>query len=223
MSVPPSPATNSPHLGAIQPTWRDLPFACEVVKTIYENRNDDYDKIRHDFIEVSGKSKIDQMNNFLEKVGVIDSADELLPNGVFLAEVYSPASQETLGESIQPGVKTDLAPAEQTFWRTLLFERNWTPMLATLNIVATCVVSTQETESRAEAFQERCNHLDKYQSFESINTWKKKSQTHFGWLEKTGIARKDERDHLELTESGKRLHEQIRDHYHSDWPGAIRE
>lgn len=222
MFVPSPSAPDSPHLGGIQPTWRDLPFACDLVDALYDNQGREYQQIRDDFIEASGQSKVDQMKNFLGKVAIIDADNELLPNGVFLAEVYSPASQEALIDTKQPAIKDSLAPAEQTFWRTVLFDRDWIPMLATVNIVATRDVSTQETESRAEAFRQRCKHLEKYQSFESINTWKKKTQTHFAWLEQIGLAQSGERDRFDLTDAGERLHERSQTLYHPDWPGADR-
>lgn len=223
MTFPSPSATESPHLGGIQPTWRDLPYACELVYAIHKLDTDSFEDITTEFVENNGKSKTEQTLNFLGKLGIIGDDGVLLPNGVFLADAYTPAEQETLGREIQPGVKSCLSTSEQAFWKTLLFERDWLPMLATVNIVATREVSTSETESRAKEFKKRLNHLNEYQDYESINTWKKKAQTHFGWLEYIGLAESNERDQYTLTEGGWDLHNHVHEQYHPDWPSAIRD
>lgn len=223
MTAPSPSASDSPHLGGIQPTWRDLPYACELVATVYESQGKSFETLKDEFVDAGGKSKTDQMLNFLGKMGILGNEGETLPNGVFLAEAYTPPDQESLGSSVRPGVKAQLASSEQLIWKTLLFERDWLPMLATVNILATSEVSTHETESRAKEFQDRLDHLDKYQSFDSINTWKKKAQAHFGWAAYIGLTTGGEHEQYELTNAGWNLHDNVREQYHPDWPSAIRE
>lgn len=222
MTVHSPSASDSPHLGGIQPTWRDLPFACEIVAAVHDSQDESFETLKDGFVDAGGKSKTDQMINFLGKMRALGGDGEMLPNGVFLAEAYTPPDQEAFGNSVRPGLKTRLWSSEQFIWKTLLFERDWLPMLATVNILATREVPTNETDSRAKEFQDRLNHLDKYQSFDSINTWKKKAQTHFGWTACTGLATGGEHEQYELTDVGRNLHENVREHYHPDWPSAIR-
>lgn len=116
------------------------------------------------------------------------------------------------------GIKDTLSPTEQALFGLLFFQRDWLPMLATINILATETVSTGETEARAQAFEQRVDHLEGYQSVNSINSWKKKVQAHLSWARHLDIAYKDAQNSLQLTGFGQRLHERLRRNYHPDWP-----
>lgn len=223
MGTPDPTTPTSPHLGGIQPTWRDLPLACELIQALY--RADKPPSVIHNrFASKAGENKLDQLANFLTKVGLLFDNDRVAPTGVSLAELYVTPSQSTFSETLDPGVKGDLAPREQAFWKAILFERNWTPMLATVNLLATHPVTATETESRAEAFRNRVDHLDKYQNYSSINTWKKKAQAHFEWCVHVGLASHAAgRDQLTLTDAGTALHERLQLTYHPDWPMANRD
>jgi hypothetical protein len=118
---------------------------------------------------------------------------------------------------VQIGTKHDLAPAEQAVLKAVLFEQDWLPMLATVNQIAIESVSEKETDARAEGFQDRVEHLDKYQSVNKLNSWKKKAQTHYHWVQELDIATVGD-GQIQLTEDGRTLHQQLTRHYHPDWP-----
>ena len=120
-------------------------------------------------------------------------------------------------ESVQIGTKHDLAPAEQAVFKAVLFGQDWLPMLATVNQLAIESVSEKETDARAEGFQDRVEHLDKYQSVNKLNSWKKKAQTHYHWVQELDIAMVRD-GQIQLTEDGRTLHRQLIRHYHPDWP-----
>lgn len=212
-------APDSPHLGGAQPTWGDLPFASELVHAYWQNPDADSETVEERLLQNTTQTTLGQVRNFLTKVDVIDSNRRLLPNGVWLAEVFDEPGQTTLGDAdpLQIGAKHKLAPAEKAVFKTVLFEKDWLPMLATVNQLATESVSEKETADRAESFQNRVEHLDKYQSVNKLNSWKKKAQTHYHWARKLDIATiKD--GQIQLTEDGHTLHKQLTCHYHPQWP-----
>lgn len=217
MYDPASP--DSPHIGGAQPTWGNLPFAIELVHAYWQNPDDDPETVEDDLLQNTTQTTLGQVRNFLTKADVVDDDHRLLPNGIWLAEVYEEPDQTTLGDSdtVQIGTKHDLTPAEQAVFKAVLFEKDWLPMLATVNQLATESVSEKETDARAEGFQVRVEHLDKYQSVNKLNSWKKKAQTHYHWVQELDIAMVRD-GQIQLTEDGRTLHRQLIRHYHPDWP-----
>ena len=212
-------SADSPHIGGAQPTWGNLPFATELVHAYWQNTDDDPEAVERDLLQNTSHTTLGQVRNLLTKADVIDDDHRLLPNGAWLAEVYKEPDQTTLGdaEHMQIGTKHDLSPAEQAVFKTILFEKDWLPMLATVNQLATESVSEKETDARAEGFQDRVEHLVKYQSLNKVNSWKKKAQTHYHWVQELDIATVRDSQIL-LTEDGQTLHQRLIRHYHPDWP-----
>jgi len=210
---------DSPHISGAQPTWGNLPFASELVHAYWQNPDDDPETVENRLLQNTTQTTLGQVRNFLTKADVVDDDHRLLPNGIWLAEVYAEPDQTTLddSESVQIGTKHDLAPAEQAVLKAVLFEQDWLPMLATVNQIAIESVSEKETDARAEGFQDRVEHLDKYQSVNKLNSWKKKAQTHYHWVQELDIAMVRD-GQIQLTEDGRTLHRQLICHYHPDWP-----
>lgn len=210
---------DSPHIGGAQPTWGDLPFASELVHAYWQNTDTGPETVEERLLESTTQTTLGQVCNFLTKADIIDGDHRLLPNGVWLAEVFDKPSQTTLGDtdSVQIGTKQDLAPAERAVFKAVLFEKDWLPMLATVNQLATEPVSDKETDDRAKDFKDRVEHLNKYRSVNKLNSWKKKAQTHYHWARELDIATiKD--GQIRLTEEGRAVHRHLTDRYHPDWP-----
>ncbi|USZ68521.1 hypothetical protein NGM10_01980 [Halorussus salilacus] len=223
MPIPDPTSPSSPHIDSIQPTWRDLPYACELVRFTYNHPRESFPDIREGLIQRSTKTKVKQTLNFLGKIEVLDKKTGLLPLGEWLAEKYSTPHQMTIGDSASVGIKQDLSGSEARVWKYLLFNNDWVPMLGAINQLATTSVSTKETESRAEEFYTRLSHLTEYKKYNSISTKKKKAQVHFQWLQKVGLAKIDKHEKMSLTKKGEFLHEQLRPHYHPNWPSSQNE
>ncbi len=167
-------ASDSPHIGGVQPTWGDLAYACELIKPYHQMPDRPAADIKSELADRGKETKVDQQHRFLELLGILDAEEGLLPSGIWLAEHFETPNQTTLSSGIQLDVKLSLSPEEQGIWKTVLFEQNWLPMIAIINQLATTRTEATETESRAEAFRDRVEHLDSYQPVNSINSWRKK-------------------------------------------------
>jgi hypothetical protein len=213
-------ASDTPHLRGVQPTWEDLAYATELIFALWE-RSGDYDRAIEVFSGVDTENKIEDQLGFLRKLSIIDGNDRLLPNGLWIAEQFDSGDQQSLvttGPTV--GAKETLTDGEQAVFKTLLFERNWLPMVATVNLVGSASFGDSETDQRAEAFQKRIDHLDKYQSVSSVNSWKKKVQAHLGWTADLGLVYVDEHGTYSLTGDGEELHNILADVYHPEWPSV---
>lgn len=222
MTIPDPSDRDSSHLGGIQPTWGDLPYACELIKPFYDRPDRPFSDTRDLLVDNGQETKVRQILNFLNKLDVVNEEYGLLPNGVWLAEAYQEPDQMTFESSMALGLKTELSPRESSVFKSILFDGNWLPMIATINQLATSSVSTKETSKRAEEFKDRLNHLAEYENYESINTWKKKAQTHFQWMEGLHLAETNKYDELQLTDSGEFLHQQLQSCYRANWPSSHR-
>lgn len=210
-------APDSPHLEGIQPTWRDLGFVCEVLNVVWERRSYSWNEIESKLHGRAGESKIQNTVSFLKKLDLLDSEYRIHINGIWLANNFEPAPQSTISQGIQLGSKEILSDTERTIFRQLLFQYDTLPMLATIDLVSSETVSDKETEDRAVRYQERVEHLDKYDGGWSTGTWKKKAQAHFEWAKQLDLARVDQKEELELTQMGEVLDQSLSHLYHPDW------
>jgi hypothetical protein len=166
------------------------------------------------------QNKINQLMTLLgaEKLRLLTKQGVLSPQGMWLARNFEPANQQGLDGEPGLGAKESLSQTEQAVFGQLLFERDWLPMLATVNLLATTTVADTETNARAEGFRDRINHLNGYRNVESINSWKKKAQAHLSWALHLDLAYETSRGELKLTGYGQQVHERIRPDYHPEWP-----
>jgi hypothetical protein len=213
-------ASDSPHLSGAQPTWGDIPYACELVKAHWDQSRTTEDDVVDQVIANGEKNKINQIMTLLgpNKLGLLSENSEVSPQGMWLARNFEPPSQKGIDGQTGIGVKKTLSPIEQSLFGSLLFERNWVPMLATINLLVTESVESAETEARAKEFQNRIEHLNGYQNVESINSWKKKVQAHLSWVLHLDIAYETSHGEIDLTRFGQQIHENIRGLYHPNWP-----
>jgi hypothetical protein len=213
-------AINSPHLSGAQPTWGDLPYACEILNAHWEAADESPEEVSERLASEGHRNKVNQLMTLLgpEKLRLITERGTLSPQGMWLARDYEEADQQGLDGEPGLGAKRTLSQTEQSFFGQLLFERNWVPMLATVNLLATTTVADTETDARAEGFRDRIDHLEGYQNVESINSWKKKAQAHLSWALHLDLAYENSRRELELTGFGHQVHESVRPDYHPDWP-----
>lgn len=214
-------APNSPHLSGAQPVWGDLPYLCEVLNEHWEASDESTTEVTDRLISESNRqNKINQSMTLLgaEKLRLLTEQGNLNPQGMWLARNFEPADQQGLDGESGLGTKKSLSQTEQAVFGELLFERDWLPMLATVNLLATTTVADTETTARAENFRDRVNHLDGYDSVESVNSWKKKAQAHLAWASHLDIAYESDRDELKLTGYGQKVHESVRPDYHPEWP-----
>lgn len=213
-------ATDTPHLGGIQPDWRDLPHLCEVVHVFWQFHNETEDEIRERLLSKGTPNKIKHQLRFLssDKLGIIDDG-ELTPDAIWLANRFSRPTQQrlTAGEGASLGTKEQLNESEQSLLQSILFREDWLPMLATINQLHTESPSIKETDVRATEFRNRIEHLDGYAAVSSINSWKKKAQAHFKWVEYIGLATVSDGVY-EPTALARDVDANLRQHYHPDWP-----
>jgi len=213
-------ATDSPHLGGIQPDWRDLPHLCEIVYFFYQFHNETEDEIRERLLSKGTPNKIKNQLRFLssDKLGIIDEGG-LTPDAIWLANRFSRPTQQrlTAGEKVSLGAKEQLNKSEQSLLQTMIFREDWLPMLATINQLHTESPSAKETDTRATEFRKRVDHLDGYAAVSSINSWKKKAQAHFRWAEYIGLAT-NSGGVYEPTALARDVDARLRKHYHPDWP-----
>lgn len=213
-------ASDSPHLSGAQPTWGDLPYACELLHAHWEATGESKQKTTDQLASGGERNKVNQLMTLLgpEKLCLLSEHESLTPQAMWLARNFEPANQQGLDGQPGLGAKETLSPTEQAVFGQLLFERNWVPMLATVNLLATTTVADTETDDRAEGFRNRVAHLDGYRNVESINSWKKKAQAHLAWTLHLNIAYEASHGELELTGFGQQVHENVHPDYHPDWP-----
>jgi hypothetical protein len=211
---------DSPHLRGAQPTWSDLPFACELLRYRWLNPDQTLETYRNDLEKRGKPNKVSQQLALLgsEKLGLLDSKGELTPSGIWIANQFEPADQSSLSQEPSFGRKRKLTSGERAIWQTILFQQDWVPMLAITNQIAMTTVSQKETDKRATDFRNRVEHLRGYQSVNSINSWKKKVQVHLQWAMYLGIAEQTSQGDYEPTPFAQELHKRFKQHYHPDWP-----
>jgi len=212
--------SDSPHLSGAQPTWEDLPYACEILNAHRETSEESREKVSARLASEGEQNKVNQLMTLLgpEKLRLINDHRALSLQGLWLTQHFEPASQQGIDGQPGLGAKETLSPTEQAVFGQLLFERNWVPMLATVNLLATTAVADTETDNRAEEFKSRINHLDGYQNVKSINSWKKKAQAHLSWALHLGLADQTRHGKLDLTDFGRQVHKHVRMDYHPEWP-----
>jgi len=212
--------TSSPHLSGAQPTWGDLPYACEVLNAHWEASEESQKEVSDRLASSGKRNKVNQLTTLMgaEKLRLITEHGALSPQGMWLAKNFEPANQQGLDGNPGLGAKESLSQNEQAVLGQLLFERNWVPMLATVNLLATTTVADTETNARAKEFRDRIHHLDGYRNVEKINSWKKKAQAHLSWALHLDLAYETSRGELQLTGFGQQVHERIRPDYHPEWP-----
>lgn len=213
-------AADSPHLVGAQPTWRDLPYACELLRYRWLNPGQEFETYKKELENGDKPNKVKQQVSLLgaEKLQLLGPEGELTPNGIWLANQFDPADQSSLTGGPSLDRKQTLSPGERAIWQLVLFQRNWLPMLAAINQIVTTSVSQQETDKRATDFRNRVEHLDGYQSVSSINSWKKKVQVHLVWATYLGIAERTSEDDFKPTSFATELHNRFEQFYHPDWP-----
>lgn len=213
-------AGDSPHLGGIQPDWRDIPHLCEIVHVFWQFHDESEDEIREQLLDKGTPNKVKHQLRFLskDKLGLIKDG-ELTPDGIWLANRFSRPTQQrlTAGEGAAIGAKERLNDSEQSLMQSILFRKDWLPMLATVNQLLTEPTSIKETDTRATEFRKRVSHLSGYANVNSINSWKKKAQAHFTWAEYLGLARVSE-GMYEPTVLTRDVDDALRHYYHPDWP-----
>jgi ribosomal protein L17 len=212
--------SDSPHLGGIQPDWRDLPHLCEVVHVYWQFHDESHDEIRDRLLSKGTPNKVKHQLRLLSegKLGIIREG-ELTPDAIWLANRFSRPTQQrlTAGEGATIGAKEQLNESEQSLLQSILFRKDWLPMLATINQLLTESTSIKETDTRATAFRKRVDHLAGYANVNSINSWKKKAQAHFTWAKYLGLATESNRVY-EPTALARDIDSHLRRHYHPDWP-----
>lgn len=198
-----------PHLGNDQPSWGDLPFASEIVKQHWDRSDETYDQVREKIKQANEgeESKINDVYNLLakENLGVFDDETGLTEVGVALAQNYERSKQQKLDTDTKDdavlGTKDQLGEAERAVYRDLLFERDWLPMVATLDLIEQETPSTGETAERAKRFRFRVEHLEEYESVNSNDAWKKKLQAHVKISKHLELVT-EQADSLTLTDTG---------------------
>lgn len=214
-------ASDSPHLSGIQPDWRDLPHLCEIVHIFWQFHDENEDEIHDQLISKGTPNKVKHQLRFLseDKLGLVDDDGNLTPDGIWLANQFSRPTQQrlTLSEGVSIGAKKELNEIEQSLLQSILFRKDWLPMLATINQLLTESISVKETDTRATEFRKRVNHLSGYSNVSSINSWKKKAQAHFTWAEALGLAIESD-GMYEATGFAHSVNDRLRHHYHPNWP-----
>lgn len=218
MALDTSPS--SPHFRGVQPSWRDLNFTTELLHYIWVSSKD-MEYIQKQLGPKVGKSKLENSIRFLRRCGLLADDDELTLTGIWLADEFRPATTTIRSDQTLLNEKSRLSDAEITILREVLFRKNTVPMIATIHQLATTEVSDKETKERAEGFLSRTSYLNEYSSSWSIGTKKKKAQAHFEWVKQLDLATRTRDDHIELTPTGKTVHQRLKDSYPSDWPQNI--
>lgn len=205
------------HLAGIQPTWRDLTFATEVLQVIWQSPGVPWETINDGLREAGGPSKIDDNVSLLKKLDLIDSGHRLTPTGVILAENFSPPATAAGSNRVQLNEKDRLSDIEQTVFRKQLFEYDWLPMLAILNQVSAERVPPTADQNRASSYVDRLSHLGDYDADWRPDTKMQKARTHFDWAHDLGLISIDEEGVFELTPRGEATNDRLRHLHHPDW------
>lgn len=220
--VPDLTDSEAPHLGKGQPPWGDLPYLSEMLHW-FAVRDDPSPEIRDEIRNTTSNQerKVNQLFNLSRKLGLFSREEyRLLPSGHALTRVYDPPNQDTLTDgdtaATAVGLKSELAPAEQAVYQTVLFERDWVPMVATLHLIVTAEVSAKERHDRAAAYQDRVEHLEKYQDVNSPATWQAKLKPHLDWFVHLDLAT-EVNGEIQITSEGRQLYEQLTPYYPADW------
>lgn len=217
--VPERKATDSPQLGGAQAPWGDLPFLSEMLQWFYHGDMESkeiYNEMKREVDK--NQNKIEQLFNLSKKLGLLDDYD-LLPSGTFVAESFVKPKQYQFAytKSSPPlGVKSELSTRERSVFKTILFERDWHPMLATIHQIATTEVPDKDQEARANGFRDRVQHLNEFQEVARKNSWEHKLKARLQWVNHLEIAH-IKREKFHLTNYGEQLHQQLASHYHPDW------
>jgi len=213
-------ASDSPHLAGIQPDWRDLPHLCEVIHVFWKSRDKTEAEIREQLLSQGTPNKVKNQIRLLseDKLDLVEEGS-LTPDGIWLANRFSNPTQQrlTTEDSVSIGAKEQLNEAEQSLLQSILFRKDWLPMLATINQLLTNSTSIKETDTRATEFRKRVDHLSGYSNVNSINSWKKKTQAHFTWAKYLGLATISD-GMYQPTPLTRDIDDSLRQHYHPDWP-----
>jgi hypothetical protein len=209
---------DSPHLEGVQPTWGDLPYGCELLRSLWE-ADQPVEETLEEVRSAGKQNKTDQLISLFgpRKLGLLDANSSLTADGIWLAANYATPDQRRLQEDSTIGVKDTLSSTEQALFGMRLFRLDWLPMLATLHLLATESIETKETKTRAEDFRRRVSHLSGYQQVNSINSWKKKVQAHLDWMGHLDLSYVDSHGTFDLTRFGYQLHSGLQGQYPTDW------
>lgn len=205
------------HLVGIQPSWRELTFAADVLQVIWQSPDSSWERIIERLRDAAGPSKIDDNVSLLKKLDFVDAEHRLTPTGVILAENYSPPPTSAVTNDVELGEKESLSDIEQTVFRKQLFEYDWLPMLAVLNQVSTERVLHTTDQNRASSYVDRLGHLADYDVDWSPDTKMQKARTHFNWAHDVGLTSINDEGFFELTPRGEETNGRLRHLHHPDW------
>jgi hypothetical protein len=219
--IPDPDVPDSPHLSGGQPSWSDLPYLCEMLQWFHQQETKDPVDVHESILDATqSRDKVGQLFTFATKAGILDDGYQLMPAGLIIAEAFTEAKQASFDYSASRpplGPKENLSTQEQLVYKTLLFDRDWLPMVAAVNQIATTSVPDADTdEDRAAAFEDRVDHLEGYQDVDSVSSWDHKAKLHFEWLEHLEIVESDGRK-FTLTSIGSTIHDRLSSYYPSDW------
>lgn len=211
--------SDSPHLSGAQPTWRQLEFVAEMTNFVWERPTASWEDLQAKLRGKVGKSKIGSTASLMRKLDILTENNNLTFRGVWLATEFDPAPSTRGKKAVTIGVKKNLSDVEAFAFRQILFQYDWTPMVATINQLGTERVPDQETLERAVNFVDRIDHLSGYDASWSDGTKKKKAQVHFEWAKRLRLAYRTNNDDIALSPLGKVTHEYLADWYPESWAG----
>lgn len=199
------------YLDTIQPEYRNLSFASEVIHLLW--KHPERDILELDVVENPDKMK--RTLRFLRRLDIVEE-DSLTHSGVWLATVYSEPKQQAL---VDPdavlGRKNHLGRHEREAYLGLLTGHHWLPMLATVHHIAHDKVPKRRADRPVDLFANRIDHLEPYEDL-AENAWRTRANVHYGWFDQLDLAA-DRGDRIVLSDAGAEFNETVLDEYPDEW------
>ena len=199
------------YLDTIQPEYRNLSFASEVIQLLW--RHPEQEILELDVVE--NIDKVKRTLRFLRRLNIVEKGN-LTHSGGWLATVYSDPEQQALVDTdVVLGRKNHLGVHERETYLGLLTGHHWLPMLATVHHIAYDRVPKRRSERPVDLFASRIDHLEPYEDL-SENAWRTRANVHYGWFEQLDLAAV-RGDRLVLSDAGAEFNETVLDEYPNKW------
>lgn len=204
------------YFGTVQPEWKNLAFASEVIFLLSEFPDaEDVTEVPPVVAKDMTTSVRNQLR-FLEALEVVEEQN-LTANGRWLVNRYKPPEQQSIApEAIALGRKSSLSRPEQEAFCGLLVGHHWFPMLATAHqLEHEQVQKAGLSNSCIQSFSDRLCAVEIYSNL-SDGAWETRAKVHYEWFRNLGLARRRNGSY-ELTSKGEKFHQRAEKHYPREW------